>query len=135
MQNEGQTELNFELLKKDRVNGLEKFGNEDPMVPIFAHAPFPTTVRSLDPVHSTNTDFVPIGQEAAPNYVNQTIIISVPDVEDPSSPHHRAGFDNITFDTTTLDKPALFSRLLGEKLPKSVNPIVIEGFGADYVCI
>lgn len=136
MQKSGQQgDLNFDRLNKEVVNGLETFGDADPMKPAFARAPFPNTVPVSDPVTlNHDVDEVPIDRETAPTYVNQTIVINLTDVDDPNSPHHRGGFNNITFDTSTLDKPALFSALLGEKLPKSLNPIVIEGFGSDYVC-
>jgi len=137
MQKNGKGELKFDQLNKNVVNGLEKVGvgDVDPMNPNFAHAPFPTTDGLLDPVVLKYTDNVYYGSEKAPNYVNQTILINVADVDDPKSFYHRGGFNNRTYDTSTLDKPALFSALLGEKLPESLYPVMIEGFGSDYVSI
>lgn len=106
------------------------------MTPKFTYAPFPTTVPLPNAtIHIQYDSARPIGNARAPNYVNQTILINVENQDDLRFPNYRGGFNNITYDTSTLDKPALFKSLLGEELPISVNPIKINGFGSDYVCI
>lgn len=132
----GQSELNFALLNKVKQPVLHDLASfVDPMKPTFAQAPFPTTVGLSNPVVVEYNNTGSISGEKAPSYVNQTFIINVTNVDDPNSPNHRGSFNKTTFDTSTLDKPALFKALLGENLPKSLNPIVINGFGSDYVSI
>jgi len=104
--------------------------------PKFSYAPFPTTVPFPNAtVLLQYNSSRPIGGAEAPNYVNQTILINVANQDDPRFPNHRGGFNNITYNTETLDKPALFKALLNEELPLSLNPIKLNGFGSDYVRI
>jgi len=105
----------------------------DLIKPKFAYAPFPTTSALATLVRVPYNSARPIGNATAPNYVNQTILINVANPDDPNFPNHRGGFNNVTYTTSALDKPALFKALLGETLPKSLNPIKINGFGSDYV--
>lgn len=64
--------------------------------------------------------------------MNQTIRIFIPSVDAPGN-KIKPGFNNITFSTAPLDKPALLKVMSGEVLPASLNPIKINGFGENYV--
>lgn len=121
------------LSESVRVNGFETYSHDPVHVPFVTSPPYPNTTKVLEPVRLDLQECcTPISGEVAPDWVNQTIILDIPDIDLPENTF-KPGINNISYDTHTLDRPALVKLLRGEALPKSLNPIEINGFGHDYV--